>query len=146
MAQELVTAVQERIKLIVVLVQNHGFASIGRLSESVGAQRFGTAYRFRSGDGRLDGEVLPVDLAANAQSLGADVMRVHTVDELRAALAKAKESDRVTVVHVDTDPDVDAPSSESWWDVPVAAVSTLDSTRAARATYERARRAQRTYL
>jgi 3D-(3,5/4)-trihydroxycyclohexane-1,2-dione acylhydrolase (decyclizing) len=146
MAQELVTAVQERIKLIVVLVQNHGFASIGRLSESVGAQRFGTAYRFRSGDGRLDGEVLPVDLAANAQSLGADVIRVHTVDELRAALAKAKESDRVTVVHVDADPSIDAPSSESWWDVPVAEVSTLDSTRAARTDYERARHAQRPYL
>ncbi len=146
MAQELVTAVQERIKLIVVLVQNHGFASIGRLSESVGAQRFGTAYRFRSGDGRLDGDVLPVDLAANAQSLGADVIRVHTVDDLRSALAKAKESDRTTVVHVDADPYVDAPSSESWWDVPVAEVSTLDSTRTARVDYERARRAQRRYL
>jgi len=146
MAQELVTAVQEHIKLIVVLVQNHGFASIGRLSESVGAQRFGTAYRFRSGEGRLDGAVLPVDLAANAQSLGADVIRVHTVDELRSALAKAKESDRTTVVHVDADPYVDAPSSESWWDVPVAEVSTLDSTRSARTAYESARRAQRPYL
>jgi 3D-(3,5/4)-trihydroxycyclohexane-1,2-dione acylhydrolase (decyclizing) len=146
MAQELVTAVQERIKLVVVLVENHGFASIGRLSESVGAQRFGTAYRFRSADGRLDGEVLPVDLAANAQSLGADVIRVHTVDELRSALAKAKESDRTTVVHVDVDAYVDAPSSESWWDVPVAEVSTLDSTRTARAGYDNARRAQRRYL
>jgi 3D-(3,5/4)-trihydroxycyclohexane-1,2-dione acylhydrolase (decyclizing) len=146
MAQELVTAVQERVKLIVVLVQNHGFASIGRLSESVGAQRFGTAYRFRGDDGRLDGDVLPVDLAANAQSLGAEVIRVHTVDELRSALAKAKASDRTTVVHVDADPYVDAPSSESWWDVPVASVSTLDSTRSARASYEAAKRAQRSYL
>jgi 3D-(3,5/4)-trihydroxycyclohexane-1,2-dione acylhydrolase (decyclizing) len=90
--------------------------------------------------------VLPVDLAANAQSLGADVIRVHTVDELRSALAKAKESDRTTVVHVDADPYVDAPSSESWWDVPVAEVSTLDSTRSARTAYESARRAQRPYL
>src|SRR5262249_29996478 len=70
MAQELVTAVQEHVKLIVVLVQNHGFASIGRLSESVGSQRFGTAYRYRGTGGRLDGPVLPLDLAANAQSLG----------------------------------------------------------------------------
>ncbi len=146
MAQELVTAVQERVKLIVVLVQNHGFASIGRLSESVGGQRFGTAYRYRSGSGRLDGDRLPVDLAANAASLGADVLRAHTVDELRAALRKAKESDRVTVVHVDADPVVDAPDGGGWWDVPVAEVSTVDSVREARARYERAKAAQGDYL
>jgi 3D-(3,5/4)-trihydroxycyclohexane-1,2-dione acylhydrolase (decyclizing) len=125
MSQELVTAVQERIKLIVVLVQNHGFASIGRLSESLGSQRFGTAYRYRGEDGRLSGDVLPTDLAANAESLGADVLRTHTVDELRAALIKAKGSERTTVVHIETDPLVDAPGSESWWDVPVAEVSAL---------------------
>jgi 3D-(3,5/4)-trihydroxycyclohexane-1,2-dione acylhydrolase (decyclizing) len=146
MAQELVTAVQERIKIIVVLVQNHGFASIGRLSESVGAQRFGTRYRYRGADGRLDGDVLPVDLAANAESLGCQVLRAHTVDELRAALRKAKESDRTTVVHVDADPYIDGPANEAWWDVPVAEVSTLDSTRAARVEYDAAKRAQRTYL
>ncbi len=76
MAQELVTAVQEGVKLIVVLVQNHGFASIGELSESLGSQRFGTRYRYRdAGTGRLDGDVLPVDLAANAESLGVRVLR-----------------------------------------------------------------------
>ena len=75
MATELVTAVQEGIKVIVVLVQNHGFASIGSLSEALGSQRFGTAYRYRSDDGRLDGAKLPVDLAANAASLGADVVK-----------------------------------------------------------------------
>jgi 3D-(3,5/4)-trihydroxycyclohexane-1,2-dione acylhydrolase (decyclizing) len=146
MAQELVTAVQERVKLIVVLVQNHGFASIGRLSESVGSQRFGTAYRYRSEDGRLDGGTLPVDLAANAESLGAQVLRVSTVDELRTALRKAKDADRTTVVHVEVDPMVGAPDSGAWWDVPVAEVASLESTRAARAEYERARRQQRTYL
>jgi 3D-(3,5/4)-trihydroxycyclohexane-1,2-dione acylhydrolase (decyclizing) len=146
MAQELVTAVQERVKLIVVLVQNHGFASIGRLSESVGAQRFGTSYRYRGAGGRLDGDILPVDLAANAESLGAQVLRASTVDELRAALHKAKESDRTTVVHVDADPFVEAPDGQAWWDVPVAEVSTLDSTRAARADYDAAKRAQRKYL
>jgi 3D-(3,5/4)-trihydroxycyclohexane-1,2-dione acylhydrolase (decyclizing) len=146
MAQELVTAVQERVKLIVVLVQNHGFASIGRLSESVGSQRFGTAYRYRGTDGRLDGDVLPVDLAANAQSLGADVLRARTVDELRSALVKAKAAERTTVVHVEVDPLVDAPDGESWWDVPVAEVATLDSTHAARAGYEKAKQAQRGYL
>jgi 3D-(3,5/4)-trihydroxycyclohexane-1,2-dione acylhydrolase (decyclizing) len=146
MAQELVTAVQEQLKLIVVLVQNHGFASIGRLSESVGSQRFGTAYRYRDASGRLTGQTLPTDLAANAESLGADVLRVHTVDELRTALAKAKASERTTVVHIDVDPMVDAPSSDAWWDVPVAEVSALGSTQAARETYEQNKSAQQHYL
>ncbi len=146
MAQELVTAVQEGVKLVVVLVQNHGFASIGRLSESVGAQGFGTAYRYRTASGRLDGDVLPVDLAANAASLGARVLRAHTVDELRAALAEAKAAMGTTVVHVDVDPVPAAPDSEAWWDVPVAEVSTLDSTRQARAEYEKAKQSQRDYL
>ncbi|MGZ4590718.1 MAG: 3D-(3,5/4)-trihydroxycyclohexane-1,2-dione acylhydrolase (decyclizing), partial [Actinomycetes bacterium] len=146
MAQELVTAVQEGVKLVVVLVQNHGFASIGALSESLGSQRFGTRYRYRSGGGRLDGDVLPIDLAANAESLGADVFRVTTIDELRTALGKARDSEHTTVVHIETDPLVPSPSSESWWDVPVAEVSSLDTTQTARAAYDQAKRAQRTYL
>ncbi len=146
MAQELVTAVQENVKLIVVLVQNHGYASIGRLSESVGAQRFGTAYRYRDDTGRLSGGTLPVDLAANAASLGATVLRANGVGELREALAKARENPGVTVVHVDTDPLVDAPSSESWWDVPVAQTSSLETVRAAHQSYLDGKRAQRDYL
>ncbi len=147
MAQELATAVQEGVKLVVVLVQNHGFASIGALSESLGAQRFGTRYRYRDpGSGRLDGGILPVDLAANAASLGADVLRARSVEEFRTALEKAVASTRTTVVHVETDPLVPAPDSGSWWDVPVAEVSTLDSTRTARAGYEQAKSSQRPYL
>jgi 3D-(3,5/4)-trihydroxycyclohexane-1,2-dione acylhydrolase (decyclizing) len=147
MASELVTAVQEGVKLVVVLVQNHGFASIGALSESLGAQRFGTRYRYRNPDtGALDGDVLPVDLAANAASLGVEVLRAGTIAELEAALREARAAPRTTVVHVETDPLVDAPSSEAWWDVPVAAVSALESTQAARAGYERDKRAQRGHL
>jgi 3D-(3,5/4)-trihydroxycyclohexane-1,2-dione acylhydrolase (decyclizing) len=147
MAQELVTAVQEGIKLIVVLVQNHGFASIGALSESLGSQRFGTRYRFRSeATGRLDGETLPVDLAANAASLGADVLWASTIEELESALRDARDASRTTVVHVQTDPLVPAPSSEAWWDVPVAEVAELDSTRTARASYEQSKQSQRTFL
>jgi 3D-(3,5/4)-trihydroxycyclohexane-1,2-dione acylhydrolase (decyclizing) len=147
MAQELVTAVQEGIKLVVVLVQNHGFASIGALSEEVGSQRFGTRYRYRNREtGRLDGELLPVDLAANAESFGVAVLRARTVDELRAALAEAREATRTTLVHVVTDPLVAAPDGGAWWDVPVAEVSGLDSTREARAAYEGQKRAQRGYL
>ncbi len=145
MATELVTAVAEGVKIVVVLVQNHGFASIGALSESLGSQRFGTRYRYRTATG-LDGDTLPVDLAANAASLGADVHSVRTVDELRSALVKARESTRTTVVHVETDPLVQAPDSAAWWDVPVAEVSGLDSTREARTTYAAHKVTQRHYL
>ena len=146
MGTELVTAVQEGIKLIVVCVDNHGFASIGNLSESVGAQRFGTSYRFRTASGRLDGDFLPVDLAANAASLGAQVFRSRTIRDFREDLEKARASDRTTVVCIETDPRIPAPSSDSWWDVPVAEVSELESTRAARRVYERDKQRQRPYL
>jgi 3D-(3,5/4)-trihydroxycyclohexane-1,2-dione acylhydrolase (decyclizing) len=147
MAQELVTAVQEGVKLNVVLVQNHGFASIGALSEAVGSQRFGTSYRYRDPDsGRLDGDLLPIDLAANAASLGAEVLRATTAEELRTALEQARKSSRTTVVHVPSDPLVPAPDSGAWWDVPVAEVAGLESTRRAREDYLERKRRQRTYL
>ncbi len=147
MAQELVTAVQENVKLIVVLVQNHGFASIGALSEEVGSQRFGTWYRYRNPDtGRLDGDVLPVDLAANAASLGVNVLRANGVDEFRTALLHAKRAEGPVLVHVDTDPLVPAPDSESWWDVPVAEIASLETTRQARKTYEAHKTDQRLFL
>ncbi len=147
MAAEIVTAVAEHIKLTIILVDNHGFASIGALSESVGSQRFGTSYRYRNPrTGLLDGDVLPVDLAANAASLGADVIRTRTVEEFRAGLQRAKASDRTTVVYVETDPLAPVPSSQGWWDVPVAEVSALESTKKARAEYEAAKRGQRPYL
>jgi 3D-(3,5/4)-trihydroxycyclohexane-1,2-dione acylhydrolase (decyclizing) len=146
MAQEIVTAVAEGVKLIVVLVQNHGFASIGALSESLGSQRFGTSYRYRGADDDYDGAKLPVDLAANAESLGAHVIRCRTIADLTEGLKQARDADRLTVVHIETDPLAPVPGSESWWDVPVAEVSTLDSTRAARIAYEHAKRAQRDHL
>jgi 3D-(3,5/4)-trihydroxycyclohexane-1,2-dione acylhydrolase (decyclizing) len=146
MATELVTAVQEGLKVIVVLVQNHGFASIGSLSEALGSQRFGTSYRYRSDDGRLDGGKLPVDLAANAASLGADVIKVATAGEFGDAVKVAKASDRTTVIHVETDPLIPAPDSESWWDVPVSEVSELESTRTAYQTYADWKSIQRPHL
>jgi 3D-(3,5/4)-trihydroxycyclohexane-1,2-dione acylhydrolase (decyclizing) len=143
MATELVTAVQEGVKVIVVLVQNHGFASIGSLSESLGSQRFGTAYRYRGADGRLDGAKLPVDLAANAASLGAEVIRVVTAAEFTDAVKVAKANDHTTVIHVETDPLIPAPDSESWWDVPVSQTSTLESTQAAYEKYAEWKKIQR---
>jgi 3D-(3,5/4)-trihydroxycyclohexane-1,2-dione acylhydrolase (decyclizing) len=145
MAQEIVTAVQEGIKLIVVLVQNHGFASIGALSESLGSQRFGTRYRYRTETG-LDGDVLPVDLAANAASLGARVAAVTDLAGLEKAFAEAQSHDGTTVIQIETDPLASAPDSPAWWDVPVAEVATLESTRRARTSYQTNKTRQRSHL
>jgi 3D-(3,5/4)-trihydroxycyclohexane-1,2-dione acylhydrolase (decyclizing) len=146
MSTELVTAVQENVKIIVVLVQNHGFASIGALSESLGSQRFGTAYRRRSGDGRLDGDYLPVDLAANVRSLGVEVIEVHDRAELEKAIGTAKAATGPIAIHVTTDPLIGGSDSESWWDVPVSEVSELQSTQAASAQYEESKKTQHSYL
>ncbi len=150
MPTELVTAVQERIKVIVVLVQNHGFHSIGSLSQALGSQRFGTSYRFRdTSTGRLDGGPLPVDLAANARSLGAHVIEVHSAPELEQAIkdAKAAPGDGgPVVIHVETDPSVDAPGSDAWWDVPVSEVADLESTRSAYRDYLEHKATQRALL
>jgi 3D-(3,5/4)-trihydroxycyclohexane-1,2-dione acylhydrolase (decyclizing) len=147
MPTELVTAVQEGIKVIVVLLQNHGYASIGSLAESLGVQRFGTKYRYRNRDsGRLDGGILPVDLAANAASLGVKVLKASTLEALKDALVKAKASEAAVLVHVDTDLEYQSPGGDGWWDVPVAEVSDLDFTKAARETYNEFKATQRPYL
>ena len=147
MATELATAVQEGIKIITVLVQNHGYASIGSLSESLGSQRFGTRYRYRNPQtGRLDGEKLPIDLAANAASFGLEVFRASTAAEFADAIKAAKAATESVVIHVETDPLSSGPDSESWWDVPVSETSTLDSTRHARTTYEQHKATQRLFV
>ncbi|OSZ58807.1 3D-(3,5/4)-trihydroxycyclohexane-1,2-dione acylhydrolase (decyclizing) [Streptomyces pharetrae CZA14] len=140
MPTEIVTAVQEGIAIKMVLVQNHGYASIGGLSESVGGERFGTAYRFRSDDGTYTGAPLPVDLAANAESLGMRVLRARTVRDLRTALAEARAADTPTCVYVETetaDTVSGAPEAQAWWDVPVAETATRPSAVKARELYER---------
>ena len=147
MPTEIVTSVQEGIKIIIVLVDNHGFASIGGLSRSLGQGGFGTSYRFRFREsGQLDGETLTVDYVANARSLGAHAMKAATLAELKAALEKAKTLDRTTVIVVETDPSVGVPGYESWWDVAVAEVSEFESVREARTRYEIARKNERHHL
>ncbi|TMB98579.1 MAG: 3D-(3,5/4)-trihydroxycyclohexane-1,2-dione acylhydrolase (decyclizing) [Chloroflexi bacterium] len=143
MAQEIVTSIQERLKLTVVLVDNEGFASIGGLSRSKGTAGFGTRYRYRS-DGSLgddaahsNGEPLPVDLALNAQGLGAHVIRTRNIEELRDALVAAKTIDRTVVIYVPVDRYEGVPSYESWWEVPVAEVSESADVRKAREEHER---------
>ncbi len=149
---ELVTAVAEGIKLIVVLIQNHGFASIGHLSETVGSERFGTWYReYDSAARNFQGDtILPVDLAMNARSYGLDVIEIQpgasAIDDLKAAMARAKASDRSTFIHINSDPLLYAPDGAGWWDVPVSAVSTLDSTQRARAEYLEQQKSQRPLL
>ena len=143
---ELVTALQEGIKIIVVLVVNHGFQSIGALSESVGVERFGTSYRLRDISGQLAGAKLPIDLAANAASLGANVIRASSIDEFRHALEVARSNVATTVIHIETDPMIAAPDSASWWDVPVAEVASRETTNDALKRYEGERRIQRKYF
>jgi 3D-(3,5/4)-trihydroxycyclohexane-1,2-dione acylhydrolase (decyclizing) len=156
---ELVTAVAERIALVVVLVDNHGYASIGALSRSVGSHGFGTHYR-APGNGAIpldspDGSALadpsassplPIDLAANAESLGARVIRASGIDELRAGLAAAGDAEGPVVVYIEADRYAGVPNYDGWWDVPVAEVSDQADVRAARGGYERAHRSQRHYL
>ncbi|MEU0026611.1 3D-(3,5/4)-trihydroxycyclohexane-1,2-dione acylhydrolase (decyclizing) [Streptomyces sp. NPDC006335] len=147
MPTELVTAVQEGLPINLVLIQNHGYASIGGLSESVGGERFGTSYRYRAADGTFSGAPLPVDLAANAASLGMDVLRAKTVRELREALATARASDRPTCVYVETDTaTATTPPAEAWWDVPVAQTASREAAVEARTEYDRQVSARRTHL
>ncbi|WP_217710513.1 3D-(3,5/4)-trihydroxycyclohexane-1,2-dione acylhydrolase (decyclizing) [Streptomyces sp. NA04227] len=142
MPTELVTAVQLGLPIKVVVLQNHGYASIGGLSRSVGAEGFGTAYRFRAPDGTYTGDPLPVDLAANAASLGLRVLRATTVAELRTALATARAASEPTCVYVETAPDPgtgpgSVPPAEAWWDVPVAQTASRPEAVRAREEYER---------
>jgi 3D-(3,5/4)-trihydroxycyclohexane-1,2-dione acylhydrolase (decyclizing) len=134
MPSEIVTSLQEGVKLIIVLVDNHGFASIGGLSQSLGQQGFGTVYR------------TTVDYEANARSLGAHAIRAHGVAEMKAALEKAKGLDRTTVIVIETEREVRVPGYDSWWDVAVAEVSEMADVAQSRTAYEEARRKQCYYL
>ncbi|MFJ9676779.1 3D-(3,5/4)-trihydroxycyclohexane-1,2-dione acylhydrolase (decyclizing) [Streptomyces sp. NPDC101194] len=137
---EIVTAVQQELPVKLVVLQNHGYASIGSLSEAVGGERFGTAYRHRAADGTFTGPPLPVDLAANAGSLGMRVLRAKTVRDLREALVEARAADRPTCVYVETetaDTVSGPPPAQAWWDVPVAETATRPSAVKAREEYDR---------
>jgi 3D-(3,5/4)-trihydroxycyclohexane-1,2-dione acylhydrolase (decyclizing) len=157
LAQEIVTAVQEQIKLTIILIDNHGYGSIGALSRSLGGQGFGTRYLFRDEQSGVlpDDQLhpsdameryLPVDLAANAASLGAVVLRANTIADFKKALAQAKQQTRTTVIAVETDRYAGVPGYESWWDVPVAEVSEIESVQQARAAYEENRQRERYHL
>ena len=144
---EIATSVQEGVKIIIVLVDNGGFASIGSLSRSLGQGGFGTSYRARNTkSGQLDGASLKVDFVANARSLGALAIKAATLDELKNALTDAKVADGTTVIVVETDVTASVPGYDSWWDVAVPEVSEMESVREARARYEEARKRERYFV
>ena len=150
---ELATAVAEGIKIVVVLIQNEGYASIGHLSESIGSQRFGTRYRYLDTAARNfeSGELLSVvDLAANARSYGIHVIEIEpgsdATQQLGEAVVAAKARDSATLIHIRSDPFSYTPDGEGWWDVPVAQASELQSTQQAHAEYREQRRRQRPLL
>jgi 3D-(3,5/4)-trihydroxycyclohexane-1,2-dione acylhydrolase (decyclizing) len=145
MAQEIVTSIQEGYKLNIVLLDNHGFSSIGGLSRACGSGGFGTEYRYRR-DGHLSGEYIATDLAANAASLGAQTVRVNDRDGLMKALEAARKSDRTSVIVIETDMNQRVPGYESWWDVPIAEVSQIPEVQKARAAYETARQKERVFF
>ncbi len=147
LAQEIITSIQENYKLIIVLINNDGHSSIGGLSDATGAQGFATRFRYRDDNsGELEGDILPVDLAANAKSLGANVIEVSTLQMLKAALQDARDADRTTVVKIDVHFDTRVPQYESWWDVPVAEVSEVDTAKQAYQDYEEAKQKERYFL
>ncbi|MGB8474464.1 MAG: 3D-(3,5/4)-trihydroxycyclohexane-1,2-dione acylhydrolase (decyclizing) [Candidatus Acidiferrum sp.] len=145
MAQEIHTSIQEGYKLNIVLLDNHGFASIGGLSEACGSGGFGTQYRRRR-NGNLDGATVEVDFVASAASLGADAVRVQTLGELKNALVAARASLKTNVTVIEVDGKVRVPGYESWWDVPIAEVAEMESVRAAREAYEKGRKRERLFL
>src|SRR5579862_7307292 len=145
MAQEIVTSIQEGLKLNIVLLDNHGFSSIGGLSRSCGNEGMGTNYRYRRG-GKYDGDNLPVDFAANAASLGAWAVRARTREELAAAISASRKQPRTSVVVVETSYDERVPGYESWWDVAIAEVSTSEAVKSARRKYEEARKKERLFF
>ncbi|MGH9221102.1 MAG: thiamine pyrophosphate-dependent enzyme, partial [Vicinamibacterales bacterium] len=132
MAQEIVTSVQERYKLIIVLLDSSGYASIGGLSRSIGSGGFGTQFEYD----------VPIDLAANAESLGAVVFRANDRAAFDAALQSARAADRTAVIYARVDPLQGVPGYESWWDVPVAEVSEQPAVQSARAAWDARRKAR----
>lgn len=147
MPSEIVTAIQEGVKIIIVLVDNHGFASIGGLSQSLGSEGFGTRYKYRNqGSKQLDGENVPVDYVAGAKSFGAHAIKANNMEQFKEALEKAKTMEKTTVVVVETDRETRVPGYDSWWDVAVAEVSKTKGVQKAREKYEEARKKERYHL
>jgi 3D-(3,5/4)-trihydroxycyclohexane-1,2-dione acylhydrolase (decyclizing) len=145
MSQEIVTLLQENYKLNIVVLDNHGFSSIGGLSRHCGSDGFGTEYRYRQ-NGDLSGDIIELDLTANAVSLGAWAVRAQTREQLQDALKEARTADCTAVIVIETDINQRVPGFESWWDVPIAETSQLESVQSARVVYEEAKQKERYFF
>ncbi|WP_321470614.1 3D-(3,5/4)-trihydroxycyclohexane-1,2-dione acylhydrolase (decyclizing) [uncultured Paludibaculum sp.] len=143
MSSEIASSIQEGSKLNIIVLDNHGYSSIGGLSKAIGSGGFGTNYRCRTASGSFDGENVPVDFAALCSGLGARTVRVTTRAELEKALADMRTHTTTTAVVVEVDKEMRVPGYESWWDVQVAEVSEIESVRQARAEYEQAVKKER---
>src|SRR6185369_13449526 len=136
MSSEITTAIQEGIKLNILVLDNHGFSSIGGLSHAIGSRGFGTDYKERTGSGQLDGGHVPIDFVKLCEGYGAKTIRARSRQEFEAAVAAMQREDRTTAVVIEVDKETRVPGYESWWDVPISEVSEIESIRAARAQYE----------
>ncbi|MEQ6120279.1 3D-(3,5/4)-trihydroxycyclohexane-1,2-dione acylhydrolase (decyclizing) [Reichenbachiella sp. MALMAid0571] len=151
LAQEIVTSIQESYKLTIVLINNDGYKSIGSLSRSLGSQGYGTRFVERN-EGQVvtdsvNGQVvktLPVDLAANARSLGAHVIECNNFDELQAGLKEAKNIDKTTVIYTECDR-YEGVDGYSWWEVPVAECSEMETVQEAYKDYSENKKKQKLY-
>ena len=143
---EIITSIQENVKMTIILLNNNGFSSIGGLSESIGSKRFGTKYRYRNNEtGQIDGEILPVNFVKNAESLGANVLIAADIKSLSKALETAKEADKTTLIYIETDLEKSV-EGYSWWEVAVAEVSEMESVKEAYKNYVKNKKNQRYYL
>lgn len=146
MSQEIVTSIQEKQKMTIILLNNEGYSSIGSLSSSLGSEGFGTYYRYRNEEtDQLDGGLLPIDYAANAASMGAHVIRASNVKELNEALEKAKTIDKTTVIYIEVDRKKAVPGF-AWWDVAVAEVSEKDAVKKSLKISQENKKTQKYYL
>ena len=145
---DIITTIQEGYKITIILINNEGYASIGGLSESVGGDGFGTHFKYRNSEtGQLDGDYLPVDLAKNAESLGAIVYKPKGINEYITALSKAKKNERTTLIYVETIRDRKmAGYGYSWWEVPVPEISDSNEVQKVRTQYEKDKKLQKTYI
>ncbi len=144
MNTELVTSLAEGRKINLVVVDNSGFQCIRGLQMACGSPSFGNELRYRNtATNRLDGELIPIDFAANGRSLGATAFTATTPAELSAALEAARRSTKSTVIHVHVDKDIQVPGYDSWWDVPIAQHSDQPGVQEALSDYESALEKQR---
>lgn len=147
LSSELITAVQEGLKITVILINNRGYGSIGSLSEAVGSEGFGTNYQYRNHEsGKLDGDYLPMDFVKNAESYGVEVISPKTYKEIEQAMFTSRNSTKTHVIVIDVDKTQRVPSYHSWWDVPIAETSTMKEVNQSRKEYEETSKKQKNYL